>query len=135
MFEVIVSVMKADCLISILFLSQLQPAFGGLGRFCCNTSCKYSALIITVLKNIGGNLVLTAETGHNWGSDHDTPGPCAPSDDDGGRYIMYEQSVHGYQPNHFVWLTCSFGHIHVCFNLRLLVIFYASTYQFLLHFF
>ncbi|XP_025085798.1 ADAM 17-like protease [Pomacea canaliculata] len=32
-------------------------------------------------------LVTVHELGHNWGSDHDTPGPCAPSDDDGGRYI------------------------------------------------
>ncbi|PVD38021.1 hypothetical protein C0Q70_00626 [Pomacea canaliculata] len=43
--------------------------------------------------------LLTAETGHNWGSPHDPEGECSPSDPQGGRYIMYPIVGPGDQPN------------------------------------
>ena len=40
-------------------------------------------------------------SGHNWGSPHD-PASCAPGVFDGGKYLMYQYSVSGFDPNNNV---------------------------------
>ncbi|PVD38014.1 hypothetical protein C0Q70_00619 [Pomacea canaliculata] len=60
-------------------------------------SSEYSPTTIRVV-----TFLLTAETGHNWGSPHDREGECSPSDQQGGRYIMYPSSSPKIQINSLV---------------------------------
>lgn len=42
-------------------------------------------------------------TGHNWGSEHDPDtASCAPGVEQGGKYLMYQYSVSGYEHNNQV---------------------------------
>ncbi|KAJ8320554.1 hypothetical protein KUTeg_002141 [Tegillarca granosa] len=56
--------------------------------------------------NSEGQRVLSLEAalvtahGHNWGSEHDPDTPsCAPSESNGGKYLMYQYSVSGFENN------------------------------------
>lgn len=50
------------------------------------------------------DLVTTHELGHNFGAEHDPDNilDCAPSDDDGGKYVMYPIAVSGDHVNNKV---------------------------------
>ncbi|XP_067943094.1 disintegrin and metalloproteinase domain-containing protein 17-like [Watersipora subatra] len=56
------------------------------------------------------HLTLVHELGHSFGSVHDPTEPghqCAPSDAQGGKYIMYPTSSAGTMPNNFIFSPCS----------------------------
>lgn len=50
------------------------------------------------------DLVTTHELGHNFGAEHDPDNiaSCAPSDDQGGKYVMYPIAVSGDHVNNKV---------------------------------
>lgn len=50
------------------------------------------------------DLVTTHELGHNFGAEHDPDGlaECAPSEDQGGKYVMYPIAVSGDHENNKV---------------------------------
>lgn len=50
------------------------------------------------------DLVTTHELGHNFGAEHDPDNipPCAPSDDNGGKFVMYPIAVSGDHVNNKV---------------------------------
>uniref|UniRef100_UPI00398F4E7D disintegrin and metalloproteinase domain-containing protein 17-like isoform X2 n=1 Tax=Pristiophorus japonicus TaxID=55135 RepID=UPI00398F4E7D len=70
---------------------------------------------LTSTKNYGktiltkeADLVTTHELGHNFGAEHDPDGhECAPTDDDGGKYVMYPIAVSGDQDNNKLFSNCS----------------------------
>lgn len=49
-------------------------------------------------------MVTTHELGHNFGAEHDPDNipPCAPSDDNGGKFVMYPIAVSGDHVNNKV---------------------------------
>ena len=57
------------------------------------------------------DLVTTHELGHNFGAEHDPDNIpyCAPSDDQGGKFVMYPIAVSGDHVNNKVqkWLSTS----------------------------
>lgn len=57
------------------------------------------------------DLVTTHELGHNFGAEHDPDNIdyCAPSDDQGGKYVMYPIAVSGDHTNNKVgvWSFCA----------------------------
>uniref|UniRef100_A0A8C5AGF6 ADAM metallopeptidase domain 17 n=1 Tax=Gadus morhua TaxID=8049 RepID=A0A8C5AGF6_GADMO len=72
---------------------------------------------LTSTKNYGktiltkeADLVTTHELGHNFGAEHDqdnTPEGCAPSEDQGGKYVMYPIAVSGDHVNNKLFSECS----------------------------
>ncbi|XP_043534015.1 disintegrin and metalloproteinase domain-containing protein 17 isoform X2 [Chiloscyllium plagiosum] len=70
---------------------------------------------LTSTKNYGktiltkeADLVTTHELGHNFGAEHDPDTlECAPTDDDGGKYVMYPIAVSGDQDNNKLFSNCS----------------------------
>ncbi|XP_037550849.1 disintegrin and metalloproteinase domain-containing protein 17a [Nematolebias whitei] len=71
---------------------------------------------LTSTKNYGktiltkeADLVTTHELGHNFGAEHDPDNiaSCAPSDDDGGKFVMYPIAVSGDHANNKHFSTCS----------------------------
>ncbi|XP_025085770.1 ADAM 17-like protease [Pomacea canaliculata] len=56
-------------------------------------------------------LITAHELGHNWGSPHDREGECSPSDQQGGRYIMYPSSSPKIQINSLRFSPCSIDSI------------------------
>ncbi|XP_077477036.1 disintegrin and metalloproteinase domain-containing protein 17a isoform X1 [Stigmatopora argus] len=88
---------------------------------------------LTSTKNYGktiltkeADLVTTHELGHNFGAEHDPDNIpyCAPSDDQGGKFVMYPIAVSGDHPNNKRFSICSKISIgmtlrhkaHVCFK-------------------
>uniref|UniRef100_A0A8C4QN64 ADAM metallopeptidase domain 17a n=1 Tax=Eptatretus burgeri TaxID=7764 RepID=A0A8C4QN64_EPTBU len=68
---------------------------------------------LTSTKNYGktiltkeADLVTTHEFGHNFGAEHDNEN-CAPSDEEGGKYVMYPFAVSGDHPNNKLFSPCS----------------------------
>ncbi|XP_032877501.1 disintegrin and metalloproteinase domain-containing protein 17 isoform X1 [Amblyraja radiata] len=54
------------------------------------------------------DLVTAHELGHNFGAEHDPDShECAPTDDDGGKYVMYPIAVSGDQNNNKLFSNCS----------------------------
>lgn len=71
---------------------------------------------LTSTKNYGktiltkeADLVTTHELGHNFGAEHDPDNirHCAPSDDDGGKFVMYPIAVSGDHVNNKRFSNCS----------------------------
>ncbi|XP_041043950.1 disintegrin and metalloproteinase domain-containing protein 17 isoform X1 [Carcharodon carcharias] len=70
---------------------------------------------LTSTKNYGktiltkeADLVTTHELGHNFGAEHDPDtSECAPTDDGGGKYVMYPIAVSGDQDNNKLFSNCS----------------------------
>ncbi|KAM4692938.1 disintegrin and metalloproteinase domain-containing protein 17 [Discoglossus pictus] len=71
---------------------------------------------LTSTKNYGktiltkeADLVTTHELGHNFGSEHDPDSmeACAPSEDRGGKYVMYPIAVSGDHENNKMFSSCS----------------------------
>ncbi|XP_063771506.1 disintegrin and metalloproteinase domain-containing protein 17 [Pseudophryne corroboree] len=71
---------------------------------------------LTSTKNYGktiltkeADLVTTHELGHNFGSEHDPDSmeACAPSEDRGGKYVMYPIAVSGDHQNNKMFSSCS----------------------------
>nr|XP_033792600.1 disintegrin and metalloproteinase domain-containing protein 17 isoform X1 [Geotrypetes seraphini] len=72
---------------------------------------------LTSTKNYGktiltkeADLVTTHELGHNFGAEHDpdnTAENCAPSEDNGGKYVMYPIAVSGDHENNKLFSSCS----------------------------
>ncbi|XP_072912982.1 disintegrin and metalloproteinase domain-containing protein 17 isoform X2 [Hemitrygon akajei] len=70
---------------------------------------------LTSTKNYGktiltkeADLVTAHELGHNFGAEHDPDShECAPTDDDGGKYVMYPIAVSGDQENNKLFSNCS----------------------------
>ncbi|KAJ1149943.1 hypothetical protein NDU88_002741 [Pleurodeles waltl] len=71
---------------------------------------------LTSTKNYGktiltkeADLVTTHELGHNFGAEHDpdTLAACAPSEDHGGKYVMYPIAVSGDHENNKMFSRCS----------------------------
>ncbi|XP_077344890.1 disintegrin and metalloproteinase domain-containing protein 17 isoform X2 [Lithobates pipiens] len=71
---------------------------------------------LTSTKNYGktiltkeADLVTTHELGHNFGSEHDPDSMelCAPSEDRGGKYVMYPIAVSGDHQNNKMFSSCS----------------------------
>ncbi len=89
-------------------------------RFALNTTCiLYTSRQHTdVLSFQEADLVTTHELGHNFGAEHDPDNilDCAPSDDQGGKYLMYPIAVSGDHVNNkvlsilycFFPFTCSY---------------------------
>lgn len=52
---------------------------------------------------MGTNFIVDLFKGHNWGSEHDPDtASCAPGVEQGGKYLMYQYSVSGYEHNNQV---------------------------------
>lgn len=70
------------------------------GFFC---SFKY-ALIVFLINMQEADLVTTHELGHNFGAEHDPDNIayCAPSDEQGGKFVMYPIAVSGDHSNNKV---------------------------------
>ncbi|XP_078069287.1 disintegrin and metalloproteinase domain-containing protein 17-like isoform X2 [Mustelus asterias] len=70
---------------------------------------------LTSTKNYGktiltkeADLVTTHELGHNFGAEHDPDtSECAPTEDGGGKYVMYPIAVSGDQDNNKLFSNCS----------------------------
>ncbi|XP_038656208.1 disintegrin and metalloproteinase domain-containing protein 17-like isoform X2 [Scyliorhinus canicula] len=70
---------------------------------------------LTSTKNYGktiltkeADLVTTHELGHNFGAEHDPDtNECAPTEDGGGKYVMYPIAVSGDQGNNKLFSNCS----------------------------
>ncbi|XP_066468193.1 disintegrin and metalloproteinase domain-containing protein 17 [Tiliqua scincoides] len=71
---------------------------------------------LTSTKNYGktiltkeADLVTTHELGHNFGAEHDPDGlpECAPTEDQGGKYVMYPIAVSGDHDNNKMFSSCS----------------------------
>ncbi|XP_061478788.1 disintegrin and metalloproteinase domain-containing protein 17 isoform X2 [Rhineura floridana] len=71
---------------------------------------------LTSTKNYGktiltkeADLVTTHELGHNFGAEHDPDGllECAPTEDQGGKYVMYPIAVSGDHENNKMFSSCS----------------------------
>ncbi|MEE6476785.1 hypothetical protein FKM82_011217 [Ascaphus truei] len=90
---------------------------------------------LTSTKNYGktiltkeADLVTTHELGHNFGSEHDPDSmeSCAPTEDRGGKYVMYPIAVSGDQENNKMFSSCSresvlrtlMNKAHLCFKER-----------------
>uniref|UniRef100_A0A4W3IIW2 ADAM metallopeptidase domain 17a n=1 Tax=Callorhinchus milii TaxID=7868 RepID=A0A4W3IIW2_CALMI len=99
--------------------SPKSTALGGICSTYYQHSTKdqevYLNTGLTSTKNYGktiltkeADLVTTHELGHNFGAEHDTDhNDCAPTDDDGGKYVMYPIAVSGDQDNNKRFSNCS----------------------------
>uniref|UniRef100_A0A8D2NH89 ADAM metallopeptidase domain 17 n=1 Tax=Zonotrichia albicollis TaxID=44394 RepID=A0A8D2NH89_ZONAL len=60
------------------------------------------------------DLVTTHELGHNFGAEHDPDSlpECAPTEDQGGKYVMYPIAVSGDHENNKMFSSCSKKSIH-----------------------
>ncbi|KFZ66957.1 Disintegrin and metalloproteinase domain-containing protein 17, partial [Podiceps cristatus] len=76
---------------------------------------------LTSTKNYGktiltkeADLVTTHELGHNFGAEHDPDSlpECAPTEDQGGKYVMYPIAVSGDHENNKMFSSCSKKSIH-----------------------
>ncbi|XP_028652711.1 disintegrin and metalloproteinase domain-containing protein 17 [Erpetoichthys calabaricus] len=85
------------------------PAKGSAKSVYLNTG-------LTTTKNYGktiltkeADLVTTHELGHNFGAEHDPDNiaDCAPSDDQGGKFVMYPIAVSGDHDNNKRFSSCS----------------------------
>uniref|UniRef100_A0A8C2BL28 ADAM metallopeptidase domain 17a n=1 Tax=Cyprinus carpio TaxID=7962 RepID=A0A8C2BL28_CYPCA len=107
-----------------LGLAYVAPSKQGLGGLCpkpyypSQTVRKPSYLNtgLTSTMNYGktiltkeADLVTTHELGHNFGAEHDPDiiVDCAPSDDQGGKYVMYPIAVSGDHVNNKRFSSCS----------------------------
>ncbi|XP_016330964.1 disintegrin and metalloproteinase domain-containing protein 17a isoform X2 [Sinocyclocheilus anshuiensis] len=107
-----------------LGLAYVAPSKQGLGGLCpkpyypSQTVRKPSYLNtgLTSTMNYGktiltkeADLVTTHELGHNFGAEHDPDNipACAPSDDQGGKYVMYPIAVSGDHVNNKRFSNCS----------------------------
>uniref|UniRef100_A0A8C1WXQ3 ADAM metallopeptidase domain 17a n=1 Tax=Cyprinus carpio TaxID=7962 RepID=A0A8C1WXQ3_CYPCA len=107
-----------------LGLAYVAPSKQGLGGLCpkpyypSQTVRKPSYLNtgLTSTMNYGktiltkeADLVTTHELGHNFGAEHDPDNiaTCAPSDDQGGKYVMYPIAVSGDHVNNKRFSSCS----------------------------
>ncbi|XP_059375202.1 disintegrin and metalloproteinase domain-containing protein 17-like isoform X2 [Carassius carassius] len=126
-----------------LGLAYVAPSKQGLGGLCpkpyypSKTARKPSYLNtgLTSTMNYGktiltkeADLVTTHELGHNFGAEHDPDNivACAPSDDQGGKYVMYPIAVSGDHVNNKRFSNCSKFSVsktlkvkaHQCFKVR-----------------
>ncbi|XP_030201423.1 disintegrin and metalloproteinase domain-containing protein 17 isoform X1 [Gadus morhua] len=110
-----------------LGLAYVAPAKTGVPGGLCSEKCPpspssghraiYLNTGLTSTKNYGktiltkeADLVTTHELGHNFGAEHDqdnTPEGCAPSEDQGGKYVMYPIAVSGDHVNNKLFSECS----------------------------
>lgn len=107
-----------------LGLAYVAPSKPGLGGLCprpyypSQSARKPSYLNtgLTSTMNYGktiltkeADLVTTHELGHNFGAEHDPDNiaSCAPSDDQGGKYVMYPIAVSGDHVNNKRFSLCS----------------------------
>uniref|UniRef100_A0A672LTM9 Disintegrin and metalloproteinase domain-containing protein 17-like n=1 Tax=Sinocyclocheilus grahami TaxID=75366 RepID=A0A672LTM9_SINGR len=96
-----------------LGLAYVAPSKQGLGGLCPNSFFFYLNTGLTSTMNYGktkeADLVTTHELGHNFGAEHDPDNivPCAPSDDQGGKYVMYPIAVSGDHVNNKRFSRCS----------------------------
>lgn len=79
-----------------------------------NTFFTYSFTFLPINHIIPGqeaDLVTTHELGHNFGAEHDPDNllNCAPSDDEGGKFVMYPIAVSGDHVNNKVCLSISWA--------------------------
>uniref|UniRef100_A0A667YKJ0 ADAM metallopeptidase domain 17 n=1 Tax=Myripristis murdjan TaxID=586833 RepID=A0A667YKJ0_9TELE len=102
-----------------LGLAYVAPSRQGIPGGLCSE--KYLPLPIylntglTSTKNYGktiltkeADLVTTHELGHNFGAEHDPDNnPCAPREDQGGKYVMYPIAVSGDHVNNKLFSNCS----------------------------
>ncbi|XP_056101599.1 disintegrin and metalloproteinase domain-containing protein 17a isoform X3 [Rhinichthys klamathensis goyatoka] len=126
-----------------LGLAYVAPSKQGLGGLCPkpyypSQSVKKPSYLntgLTSTMNYGktiltkeADLVTTHELGHNFGAEHDpdTVPNCAPSDDQGGKYVMYPIAVSGDHFNNKRFSICSRNSVikalkvkaHQCFKER-----------------
>ncbi|KAK7142096.1 hypothetical protein R3I94_011709 [Phoxinus phoxinus] len=107
-----------------LGLAYVAPSKQGLGGLCPKPyypshSVKRPSYLntgLTSTMNYGktiltkeADLVTTHELGHNFGAEHDPDNiaACAPSDDQGGKYVMYPIAVSGDHFNNKRFSSCS----------------------------
>uniref|UniRef100_A0A9J8B8I5 ADAM metallopeptidase domain 17a n=1 Tax=Cyprinus carpio carpio TaxID=630221 RepID=A0A9J8B8I5_CYPCA len=104
-----------------LGLAYVAPSKQGLGGLCPKRkdlfNCDhYLNTGLTSTMNYGktiltkeADLVTTHELGHNFGAEHDPDiiVDCAPSDDQGGKYVMYPIAVSGDHVNNKRFSSCS----------------------------
>ncbi|XP_007235314.3 disintegrin and metalloproteinase domain-containing protein 17 [Astyanax mexicanus] len=108
-----------------LGLAYVAPAKDGAPGGLCSKECPQSSSDrqaiylntgLTSTKNYGktiltkeADLVTTHELGHNFGAVHDPDDVpyCAPSEDQGGKYVMYPIAVSGDHSNNKLFSNCS----------------------------
>uniref|UniRef100_A0A672SL72 Disintegrin and metalloproteinase domain-containing protein 17-like n=1 Tax=Sinocyclocheilus grahami TaxID=75366 RepID=A0A672SL72_SINGR len=103
-----------------LGLAYVAPSKQGLGGLCpkrkdlfnCdqwNSTLQKQHDKTDVLSFQEADLVTTHELGHNFGAEHDPDNipACAPSDDKGGKYVMYPIAVSGDHVNNKRFSNCS----------------------------
>ncbi|XP_073682861.1 disintegrin and metalloproteinase domain-containing protein 17a isoform X2 [Garra rufa] len=107
-----------------LGLAYVAPSKQGLGGLCPKPyypsqsvrKPSYLNTGLTSTMNYGktiltkeADLVTTHELGHNFGAEHDPDNiaVCAPSDDQGGKYVMYPIAVSGDHANNKRFSSCS----------------------------
>uniref|UniRef100_A0A671KP99 Disintegrin and metalloproteinase domain-containing protein 17-like n=1 Tax=Sinocyclocheilus anshuiensis TaxID=1608454 RepID=A0A671KP99_9TELE len=107
-----------------LGLAYVAPSKQGLGGLCPKRKNLFSQVKkpsylntgLTSTMNYGktiltkeADLVTTHELGHNFGAEHDPDNivSCAPSDDQGGKYVMYPIAVSGDHVNNKRFSSCS----------------------------
>lgn len=108
--------------LGLAYVAPSKPqALGGLcpKPYYASHSVKKPSFLntgLTSTKNYGktiltkeADLVTTHELGHNFGAEHDPDNipPCAPSDDNGGKFVMYPIAVSGDHVNNKRFSTCS----------------------------
>ncbi|XP_078479126.1 LOW QUALITY PROTEIN: disintegrin and metalloproteinase domain-containing protein 17-like [Lampetra planeri] len=108
-----------------LGLAYVAPSkLNALGGLCPKRETRFDVLLqasylntgLTSTKNYGktiltkeADLVTTHELGHNFGAEHDPDNIpfCAPSDDHGGKFVMYPIAVSGDHANNKRFSNCS----------------------------
>uniref|UniRef100_A0A671KFS9 ADAM metallopeptidase domain 17a n=1 Tax=Sinocyclocheilus anshuiensis TaxID=1608454 RepID=A0A671KFS9_9TELE len=97
-----------------LGLAYVAPSKQGLGGLCPKRkdlfNCDHRQHDKTdILSFQEADLVTTHELGHNFGAEHDPDNipACAPSDDQGGKYVMYPIAVSGDHVNNKRFSNCS----------------------------
>lgn len=108
--------------LGLAYVAPPRPhPLGGLcsGPYYPSQSAKKPSYLntgLTSTKNYGktiltkeADLVTTHELGHNFGAEHDPDNVygCAPSDDDGGKFVMYPIAVSGDHVNNKRFSECS----------------------------
>ncbi|KAM6954338.1 disintegrin and metalloproteinase domain-containing protein 17 [Aplochiton taeniatus] len=127
-----------------LGLAYVAPSKRGIPGGLCSEKCPpsptetraiYLNTGLTSTMNYGktiltkeADLVTTHELGHNFGAEHDPDNVpyCAPTEDQGGKYVMYPIAVSGEHANNKVFSNCSKSSIvkrlrskaPVCFRVR-----------------
>ncbi|RUS70767.1 hypothetical protein EGW08_021469 [Elysia chlorotica] len=100
-----------------------------LGRAFTNSMCKLKPVspnnyvmntgVSSACNSVGhivptlmSNFILSHEIGHNFGAEHDPDTPkCGPSEEQGGKFIMWPYTNSGYRPNNFFFSKCSLRQI------------------------